>query len=39
MVPPDVHIEGIDDSKQIGEEEREALYEQITSDKRILWAA
>jgi len=37
-IPPDVHIEGINDSKQLDEAQREWLYECITSHKDIVWS-
>jgi ribonuclease HII len=39
IIPADVHLEGIDDSKAMSEQEREQLYAQITSHPRIVWAA
>jgi ribonuclease HII len=42
IVPPSVNITGglekINDSKQLTEEEREELYELITSNPEIIWA-
>jgi ribonuclease HII len=38
IVPPSVNIKGIDDSKKLTEEEREELYELITSHPDIIWA-
>ena len=38
IIPPAVHIDGIDDSKKINPEERERLYELITSHPDIIWA-
>lgn len=39
VIPADVHLPGIDDSKAMSEEQREELYEAITSHPRIVWAA
>ncbi|PSC70258.1 ribonuclease HII [Micractinium conductrix] len=39
VVPPHVSIVGIDDSKKLSAEQREALYEQLTGHPDILWAA
>ena len=36
--PADVSFAGVDDSKRLTEEEREALYEQLTTHPRVEWA-
>ena len=38
IIPATVDIKGIDDSKKLSEEEREELYELITSHPEIIWA-
>ncbi len=38
-IPLDVDIEGIDDSKELSAEKREALYETLTSHPSIRWYA
>lgn len=38
IIPASVNIKGIDDSKKLTEEEREELYELITSHPEIIWA-
>jgi len=38
VCPGDVCFAGVDDSKRLTEEEREALYEKITSHPRVEWA-
>ncbi len=38
IVPKDIHIEGIFDSKQIDEEQREKAYHQLTNNDRVIWA-
>jgi ribonuclease HII len=38
-IPLDVEIEGIDDSKQLNEQQREAAYEALTSHPRVRWCA
>ncbi|PRW34053.1 Ribonuclease HII [Chlorella sorokiniana] len=39
VVPAHVEISGIDDSKKLSAEQREALYEQLTTHPEVLWAA
>ena len=39
VVPADVHIAGVADSKQLTEEQREALYAALTSHPRVEWSA
>eukprot|EP00941_MAST-03F_sp_MAST-3F-sp1_P000519 g519.t1 len=39
IIPPDVHIDGIDDSKKISEENREILYEKLISNPKIRSAS
>jgi ribonuclease HII len=39
IVPADVSIDGIDDSKQLSAEKREELYAIITTHPKIRWAA
>jgi ribonuclease HII len=38
VCPSDVHIDGVDDSKVLTEEQREAAYALITSHPRVRWA-
>ena len=38
VLPPDVSIDGVQDSKQLSEEEREACFEAITSHPRVTCA-
>lgn len=39
VLPIDIELPGLDDSKKLTPRRREALFEQITSDSRILWAS
>lgn len=39
VLPAHVSIEGLDDSKKLSEERREALYAQLTSHPDVQWAA
>lgn len=39
LVPMDCYVEGIMDSKVLSEEDRELIYEQLTTNPRIKWAA
>lgn len=39
VVPEHVSIEGIDDSKKMSAEAREAAYEQLTRHPDVVWAA
>ncbi len=39
VLPEDYRHSWLNDSKQLGERRREALYEEITSDPRIVWAS
>ena len=39
VVPEHVTIEGIDDSKKLSHEQREAIYAQLTAHPDVLWAA
>jgi ribonuclease HII len=38
MVPLDVHIEGIFDSKKLTEAQRELLYDQLTTNPKIIYS-
>lgn len=38
IIPEDVHIPGVDDSKKLSEEAREELYKALTTHPRITWA-
>ena len=38
VLPPDVHVPGIDDSKALTEARREAAYHVLTTHPRIQWA-
>lgn len=38
VVPRDVCITGIHDSKKLNEAERESLYDQLVSTKGVVWA-
>ncbi|KAL4436728.1 hypothetical protein ABPG75_003867 [Micractinium tetrahymenae] len=39
IVPPHVEIAGVDDSKKLTAEAREAIYEQLTTHPDVKWAA
>ena len=39
IVPEHVAISGIDDSKKLSAQQRDALYDQLTTHPEILWAA
>lgn len=39
VLPAHVMIEGIDDSKKLSAQQREAIYEKLTSHPDVLWAA
>lgn len=38
VIPEGIEVDGINDSKKLNEEQREALYHNITTHPRILWA-
>ena len=38
IVPADVHLDGVDDSKVLTEQQREELYELLTTHPRVSWA-
>ncbi len=38
VIPPDVHFEGVADSKALDEAQREELYQAITTHPRVAWA-
>jgi hypothetical protein len=38
VVPADVHLDGVDDSKVLTEAQREELYELLTNHPRVSWA-
>lgn len=38
IIPADVLIEGIQDSKQLNQEQREQLYQELTCHPEVMWA-
>ncbi len=38
IIPPHVHVPGIDDSKKLNEAQREEVYSALTSHPEIRWA-
>lgn len=38
ILPPDYHIAGLYDSKSVSEKTRNAVYEALTTDRRVRWA-
>lgn len=38
VLPPGIQLPGLDDSKKLNEEQREALYEALTTHPDVVWA-